>query len=52
MSGQSRRCPRRREIRVLKIRAAGRYAWNDWPQPQLFTALGFSNVKPRFSKPS
>ena len=28
------------------------YAWNELPQPQVFTALGFSNVKPRFSSPS
>jgi hypothetical protein len=29
-----------------------RYAENELPQPQLFTAFGFSNVKPRFSRPS
>lgn len=28
------------------------YALNEWPQPQLFTALGFSKVKPRLSRPS
>ena len=28
------------------------YAWNELPQPQLFTAFGLSNVKPRFSMPS
>ena len=27
-------------------------AWNELPQPQVLTALGFSNVKPRFSRPS
>ncbi|TWT42749.1 hypothetical protein Pla111_27220 [Botrimarina hoheduenensis] len=27
-------------------------AWNELPQPHDFTALGFSNVKPRFSMPS
>jgi hypothetical protein len=29
-----------------------RYAENELPQPQLFTAFGFSKVKPRFSRPS
>jgi hypothetical protein len=27
------------------------YAWNELPQPQLFTALGLSNVNPRRSMP-
>jgi hypothetical protein len=31
---------------------AGVYAWNELPQPQDFTALGLSNVKPRRSMPS
>jgi hypothetical protein len=31
---------------------SGAYAWNELPQPQLFTALGLSNVKPRRSIPS
>ena len=31
---------------------SGNYAWNELPQPQLFTAFGLSNVKPRFSMPS
>jgi hypothetical protein len=29
-----------------------RYAWNELPQPQDFTAFGLSNVKPRRSMPS
>lgn len=28
------------------------YAWNELPQPQVLVALGFSKVKPRFSRPS
>lgn len=27
-----------------------RYAWNELPQPQVFTAFGFSNVNPCFSR--
>jgi hypothetical protein len=27
------------------------YAWKELPQPQLFTALGLSNVNPRRSMP-
>lgn len=28
------------------------YAWKELPQPQLFTAFGLSNLKPRASRPS
>lgn len=40
-----------KSLRRWKIAATlASYAWNELPQPQLLTALGFSNVKPCFSR--
>jgi hypothetical protein len=49
-----RGCARRSETaRLAWTDEAGSfvYAWKELPQPQLFTAFGLSNVKPRRSMP-